>query len=71
MSDHTPDEYGMVVVDGVRYRPEDAPKPAAEDHPAEEPEKTPAKKAAPAAANKAKVPAAGGDAGESGTVPTK
>lgn len=33
------EEFGMVVVDGVRYRPEDAPKTA---------EKPPAKKAAPA-----------------------
>jgi hypothetical protein len=52
------DTVEMVVVDGIRYRPEDAPKA------------TP-KKATPPAKNKARQPAAGGDAGDSGTVSTK
>ncbi|WP_410877366.1 hypothetical protein [Nocardia sp. A7] len=65
---NTPDEHGMVVVDGVRYRPEDAPKTADGDAPAK---KAPAKKVAPAAENKARVPETGTGAGESGTVPTK
>lgn len=65
MTDSTPDEYGMVVVDGVRYRPEDVPKPADGETPAK---KAPAKRATE---NKAKVPETGASAGESGTVPTK
>lgn len=40
------DELNMVVVDGVRYRPEDAPKKTAKD---------PEEKAAPAPRNKART----------------
>lgn len=76
MADHQLDEYGMAVINGVRYRPDEIPpglaeEPPAEEPPAEEPKKAPAKKAAPAAANKAKVPETGGDAGESAVVATK
>lgn len=51
-------EIEMVTVDGIRYRPEDAPK------------KAPAK-SAPPAKNKARQPAAAAGAGDSGTVSTK
>lgn len=71
MADHQLDEYGMAVINGVRYRPDEIPPGLAEEPPAEEPKKAPAKKAAPAAANKAKVPETGGDAGESAVVATK
>ena len=52
------DEVTMVVVDGIRYRSDEAPKAAP-------------KKAAPAAKNKARQPAPAADAGDSGTVSTK
>lgn len=55
-------EDDMVIVDGIRYRPEDAPKSAA------------AKKGsrrAPSAENKARTADPGPDAGESGAVATK
>ncbi|MGN2642209.1 hypothetical protein ACTD5D_39800 [Nocardia takedensis] len=58
-------EDNMVVVDGIRYRPDDAPKPTAP--PAK---KAPAKKAPPAE-NKARTAEPAADAGDSGTVATK
>jgi hypothetical protein len=48
----------MVVVNGIRYRPEDAPKAVVP-------------KAAPARGNKARQPAPAAGAGDSGTVSTK
>lgn len=73
MAEHQLDEYGMVVINGVRYRPDEIPPGLVDEEPAdEEPaKKAPAKKAAPAAANKAKVPAPDGGAGDSPEVATK
>lgn len=45
------DEIVMVVVDGVRYRPEDAPQPPAESEPKQK--RAPANKAAAPSADKA------------------
>ncbi|NKS62376.1 hypothetical protein GS966_20040 [Rhodococcus hoagii] len=58
-------DFEMVVVNGIRYRPEDAPKSSASAAPAA------AKKAAPAAKNKARQPEQSGGAGASGAVATK
>lgn len=48
----TDDTVDMVVVDGVRYRPEHAPKKTTKQEPAED---APAAKAAPAPKNKSRT----------------
>jgi hypothetical protein len=60
------DEVTVVVVDGIRYRSDEAPAP--KKAPAKS---APAAKATPAAKNKARQPAPAADAGDSGTVATK
>ncbi len=67
MADEAFTEEQMVVVDGIRYRPEDTPAPKLAEAP---PKKAPAKRP-PAAENKARTVDPAADAGESGTVASK